>query len=301
MHYVLRQRVMNSNGKIPISKEEFDQIVCARAVNHEALAIEEKYYILLQNYFDLERAIHDLALSNLLFRAQRWSEHVDNIHAINRELLNLLSAAKAYLDQVPQHLNAVFAPSKAESETFDKMTKNEFDAVFGYRVMSVLRNHAQHGDFPVQSLELGGKWTHDNDMKLCRNGATGFIHLDALRQNQKVNAKVRAELQSLGEKLDLKPLVRQYMSSLSRLHTFVRNSMADIAQESDQTIRAMHSRFCDQVDPKPTALAAMSVDENGGFVEPQAIFLDGLDRREYLLKRCSTVENLEFHFVSGEA
>lgn len=301
MYYVLRQRILNSSADFPISQEKFDEIARARVVAHQALALEEKYYMLLQNYFDLERVIHDLALSDLLFPALRWSDYVDKIHAVNRQILNLLSAAKAYIDQVPQHLNSIFMPSKAESEMFVSMTNAEFDANFGYRIMCALRNHAQHGDFPVQSLELGSIWTRNEDQRLCRSGATAFIHLDALRYNPKVRAKTRLELESYGEKLDLKPLVRQYMSSFSRLHIFVRGMIFEVAGKSEQLIREVHNDFCKRVEVKPSALAAMSVNEENMVIEVHAVFLDGLDRWRHLLQRSSTIVNLDLHCVSGEA
>lgn len=299
MPFVLTERVLNPAGDIEITEAQFLEIGRSRLIVMEALAIEEKYALLLQNYFELERVFHDLALSTLLFRGSTWTERIDEVHTVNRHLVNLLSAAKMYVDHVPQHLNEMFVPSEAESRAFAKETSNEFESVLGYRVLSALRNHAQHADFPIQSLSLGSKWVEEDGVRRCRHTATAFIHRDVLTRNAKINAKVRSELSSLGETIDVKPLLREYLSSFARIHVAVRSISKQLIEASDRILESAQGRYKSEVNPNPAGLAAIELSESGTHVRTHSVFTDAIVRRERLERRSSTLSNLHKHFVSG--
>lgn len=59
MKFFLLERVLNSEDQIAITGQEFEEIRKAKLIALETLAIEEKYYLLLQNYLDFEKSLHD--------------------------------------------------------------------------------------------------------------------------------------------------------------------------------------------------------------------------------------------------
>lgn len=263
------------------------------------MAIEDKYSLILQNYFEFEQQLHRLALENLLYRGSRWSDFVDDIRNVNRVLMNLLSAQRMYVDQIPRHLNTVFAPSDSQSQVFVCATRSEFDVTSGYRILYALRNHAQHGEFPVQSLSLGSKWLEDGEVRYCAHTAIAFAHRDDLVQNKDLNAKVRAEILMMPEKIDLAPLVRENMSSFARLHQVVRDELRARLLESDSAIRTAYIRFEEHAGRKPIGLYIVQSGEDGVEIASHSVFMESIERRVRLEQESATITNMEKHYVSG--
>lgn len=300
MHYFLLESTFNPKEKITINHQSFEEIRKSRLIALDALAIEEKYYLLLKNYYDFEKNLHDHALADLLFQDYDWSDKVDDIHSINNSLVNLLSAGKMYIDHIPQHLNSIFEPSLAEAEEFNKKTNEQYDKSLGYRVLAALRNHTQHSDFPIHSLTYHTSWINFTGKKLCRHSATANIHIDAITKNKKFKSSIRSELAAINEKIDIKPIVRQYMSSFSTLHNHVRMIIKPTSTAGDKNLTNAKDKFQAAFSRKPIGLHAASIGENGEHKERLSIFTDVIDRRLYLERRATTLENLESHFISGD-
>ncbi|MGV8898611.1 MAG: hypothetical protein ACOH2B_05100 [Burkholderiaceae bacterium] len=290
------------NGELELTSEEFDNTKRAYFVNQRLLAFEEKYFLILQNYAEFERTLHELALASLVFGTKKWTEHVNDIQMVNGRLLNLLSSTKAYLDQAPQHLNDIFGDGCEQSAAFQKITNDEFDAYFGYRVMSAVRNHAQHSDFPVRWVEHGGQWETDGETKkLCRHHATALISVEDLVGNSAIRAATRKELSDTGkEQLNVKLVVRQYLSSMARLHMQVRQCVEVDATRNEEVVRELLSRFERAFQCKPMALTAVAINRKSMATESVPVFVENIDRRNYLVKHCRIITNMELHCISGE-
>jgi len=299
MPYHLIERLLNPAAPIEAEASDFDAIARARLATTRALAIEDKYSLVLQNYFEFEQQLHRLALENLLYHSNRWTDFVDDIRDVNRVLMNLLGAQRMYVDQIPQHLNTVFAPSEAQAKTFVAATRTEFDGSRGYRIMYTLRNHAQHGEFPVQSLSLGSKWLEEGQLRHCSHTATAFAHRDDLVQNKDLNAKVRSEFSAMPEKIDLSPLVRENISSFARLHRIVREELRPRLEESDIVLRTAYARFEEHAGRKPIGLFIVQSGDDGAEIDSHSVFLEGIDRRVRLEQESATMTNMEQHYVSG--
>jgi len=296
-HYI--ERLLDPAAPIQADAADFEAIANARVSTIQALATEDKYSLVLQNYFEFEQQLHRLALQNLMYRGSRWSDHVDDIRDVNRVLMNLLSAQRMYVDQIPQHLNSVFAPSDDQSNVFVVATRAEFDGALGYRFMYTLRNHSQHGEFPVQSLSLGSKWLEEGSLRHCSHTATAFAHRDDLVQNKDLNSKVRTEVSAMPEKIDLAPLVRENMSSFARLHRVVRDLLRPRIGESDSALKTAHFRFEQHAGRKPIGLYIVKSADDGSEIDSHSVFLEGIERRVRLEQDSATMTNMEQHYVSG--
>lgn len=289
---------------LDIDSDTFDEAKRDYVYNQATLATEEKYALVLQNYVQFESTLYGITLNHLIFRTNKWSDFVDGIQLVNGSLLNLLSSTKAYLDQVPQHLNDIFGKASAQAKVFEKMTNSEFDAHFEYRVISGLRNHLQHGDFPVRWLEFSSGWntTEEGEKETCAHRIAALMSIDELTRNDKIRANTREELKSLGQsRLDVKPLVRAYVSSIARLHRSVRTVVEQNAQPAEERVRNLIAKAQDVARKIPLGLSAVAVDEAGKFREQIPIFTENIDRRKHLLNHSSLITNLEKHFISAEA
>ncbi|MBC3874299.1 hypothetical protein [Undibacterium flavidum] len=285
---------------IEISLTEFIDAKQAYVINQRCLALEEKYSLILQNYADFESQLHSIALSTLLFGVKEWAEYMNEIQLVNGKLLNLLSSTKAYLDQVPQNLNDIFGDSCSQSELFEKNTNKEFDDFYSYRIMSAVRNHVQHSDFPIQLMQHGNQWKNEERTQ-CSHHATAYISTRELSENKKIRSKTREELVARDEdKLDVKPLVREYLSSMARLHREVRQSVNEVAMRSEAIVRQLTSRFAEVNGERVFGLAVVAISDEGRELERVPLFSENVDRRNYLIKHNAVLTNMEKHFISGE-
>lgn len=296
-HYV--EKHLNPAEPLQVDAADYEAIGKARLSTNQALAVEDKYSLILQNYFEFEQQLHRLALKNLLYRGSEWSDFVDDIRDVNRVIMNLLSAQRMYIDQVPQHLNRVFSPSDSQSKEFVAARMVEFNKSTGYRILYTLRNHAQHGEFPVQSLSLNSEWFENRQLKHCLHTATAFAHRGDLVRNKALNAKVREEISAMPEKIDLAPFVRENMSSFARLHRAARDEFRPRLEESDFSLRVAYDRFAAHAGRKPVGLCIAQSGDDGTEVDSHSIFLEAIDRRVRLEQESETLTNMEQHYVSS--
>lgn len=298
-----RYQLVDLGGRaFDIERAAFDDARCDYVFNQATLAMEEKYALVLQNYVQFESTLHEITLKKLCFNTQDWSDFIDSIQVVNGSLLNLLSSTKAYLDQVPQHLNDIFGKGSEEATAFVKLTRDEFDARFEYRVISGLRNHLQHGDFPVKWLEFFSNWSTAEGVKVsCAHKIAVLLSVDDLTRNDMIRAATRTELEATGQsRLDIKPLVRAYISSIARLHNSVRSSIEQRAQPAEDRVRALIMRARNDAAGMVLGLSVVAISETERVLEKIPVFCENIDRRKHMSKRSSLVTNLEKHFVSSE-
>ncbi len=155
--YELRRQALDSKNAVRIDETKYAKLAHAQKALLHALYIEEKLYLLLENFVEYEGELLSVGLSRMVFQRNDYTEFRDDVSLINRRLVNLLSACRAYLDSLLHHVNQICSPSKDESATLKKAKSEQYDSIFGYRVMEELRNHVQHRGFPFQSSTFGGK------------------------------------------------------------------------------------------------------------------------------------------------
>jgi len=72
MKYLLRKDVLGKVPEIEITAEEYAEFEKARNILSNALAIEEKYEIVIANYLDFEKQILD-ATASYMVRELGWT------------------------------------------------------------------------------------------------------------------------------------------------------------------------------------------------------------------------------------
>lgn len=149
MHYQLAQPWTGGKDPLPISEGEFVTLREAKAGAIRVLAIEEKMDMVLHNFVEHESDFLKLALRSAVFQEYDWSEVRDQTQLVNRRLLNLLSACRLYVDQVPQDLAALRDP--ALRKAFGAAKLHEKRARFGFLFMEAIRNYIQHRDVPFEA------------------------------------------------------------------------------------------------------------------------------------------------------
>src|SRR3954470_11435896 len=102
MPYVLCRMVLSETPTIEITEAEYTAVEPARAVINELIAVEEKYDAVMENYVELEEAVHNLGIRMLAFVDYHYEEMAAPLNLLSRRLSNLLSSARLYRDTLPQ-------------------------------------------------------------------------------------------------------------------------------------------------------------------------------------------------------
>ncbi|MEK4816854.1 hypothetical protein [Macrococcoides caseolyticum] len=67
----------------------------------------------------------------------------------NRYLLNYLAMARLFIDRVEENIAENYTKNSVEYINFKKLTSNEYDSSFTYRLLWDLRNYTQHYALPI--------------------------------------------------------------------------------------------------------------------------------------------------------
>jgi len=161
--YFLKINSINQNSELSIDQERFKQLQTSRSVLLHALAIEEKYEIIISNFLELEREAVNISISNI-YRSHVECKNFFGIRLnLNIRLINLLTSARLYRDQLLSHICACIPDKVSTKEEVKTLFSTEYGSSFEYRFMEALRNYVQHEGLPVHFLSMNSEWTGLND------------------------------------------------------------------------------------------------------------------------------------------
>jgi hypothetical protein len=298
--YGLTIAVLTRTPFVPISEDEFGAVQRAKAVVSGALGIEETFNLVVGNYREYEMELLGGALSSLLYTEGPWSEFTSRIHEVNRRLMNLLAAGRAYLDQAPHHLSATFGPTSTERKSFRLATNAEYDGHLGYRVMEELRNFALHRGLAVHHLSHDNWADGEAESRIRRNALVPSLQPKWLEGDGGFKPGVLEELRKLGDTIDLRPLVKQYLSGLARVHDHLRGITKELVGRSDQQVVDLIDRYKKEGQADVHGLVAVRRDTDGRWLEQVAVFDDPILRRRELVQRLRRVQYVDRIFTTNE-
>jgi hypothetical protein len=295
--YIIRKAVLAPTPEIEISPEEYFLLGRARAVLSSALAIEEKYEILIANYLAIETQLLQIAATNAVRDTLSYSEFFDTRSALNIALVNLLTAARLYLDQLPQDVAECLPENCGAGDIVKAQCSKEYDEHLDYRFMEALRNHVQHRGLPIHFIRQDAQWTsfgEDGSMEFTVDIAARRRYLEEDKKFKK------AVLDEVTGDVDLKAACRRYVESLSAINEFTRGVVAESVRSARAALEAAHTRYAEVYPKTPIGLTALAMDD-GRETSSVPLLLDWDDVRLELLKRNSQLINLRKRYVTGRA
>jgi hypothetical protein len=304
MKYGLDLYRMGSTVFTSLSKEEYRILVCAADGLLLTLLIEEQLDLVIGNYLEFE--------DDLLSMAARWMVSVwpeyeymqrERNLIVNRRFLNLVNACRGYLDHARHHVNKMQTPGLGSTprylDEFNKYTNEEYDTFLAYRVMEAMRNYTQHAGFPLavtyDATSVGG----DDDRRL-RYLAIPFFEVERLERGFK--SSVRKELEDLGGRVDVMPMVRQYVASLANIHEKLRELLKSSIDEWEKALRSAIDGFKNDKQTDDTlGLRVIKITGDGRTTGARGLHLNQMEYRRTLEKKNRNLGTLARRYVSSES
>jgi len=293
MDFAITALVLQRNPRLSISEVEFSELRSARAALRAAFTLEEIYDLVLGNFHELAVSALNAAVSEMTKWKQSYEEHFDVRVEFNRRSLNLLSAARLYLDQYSQWMKEV----GADSTSVRKLANNLYDSHFEYRFMEALRNHVQHVGLAVHGVNYQSKWLPPNKWERMEFSVSPYTSRSALASDAKFKSSVLSECP---EQVPIVPTSQVYVQCLSNLHGELRKLVDPVAKDARDRIQAAiarHAEAAAEVIPGLTAVAF----EGTASVEEVPLLLDWDDVRIKLAAKNRTLRALGKSYVSSRA
>lgn len=300
MEYGLAKMVISSTAWVPIEPTDYDSIREAKAGLLEGLSLEEKWDLVVENYLELETTLLDASARHMILGGDDYRSFQLERATFNRRIVNLLTAGRTYIDHAPQHVDRVLGSDSPDSQAFRAKFKEQYDARLGYRAIDALRNYVQHRGFPVHSWGFNAKWLDPPAYTKSRHTAHVNVRPDELRSDGMYKKSVLAELEAIGDRVDLMPLTRDYLEGLWVVQHFARSILRGQLEDWEATLRHFLNLFETATSEEPRHLAAYERTEEGRRTGQLQIFLDSVDYRHYLERKNVTLAKLRSRFVSSE-
>src|SRR5690349_15095768 len=112
---------------LAITSEEFGKVKLARANLLAALGSEEKCELLIENFTEYEREVFGIAQRRLLKGGSSWAASLEDMLLLNRRLVNVLTAARMYADQIKHDINSIYGSVSKVADRVRESLSREYD------------------------------------------------------------------------------------------------------------------------------------------------------------------------------
>lgn len=297
MKYLLRIHAFGKYPEIEIDKDRYVSICTAKETLLNGLEMEEKYEIFVSNYLALEEKILERAVQSMARNPHDYEDFFEVRMEFNIRMVNLLTAARLYKDQLHRHVRAIVPEVSNIKQEVEDLFSKEYDQNQQFRFMEELRNYVQHKGIPVH-------WTQHNAYSDGTGPDRQLIYSmelasqkEYLREDKKFKKKV---LEELPDKIDLKIATRSYVESMSRVHSAARKFVEKRLEASRSILECARDEYQKIHPEKFIGLSAMSFEGNQ-IVDSKSILLDWDDIRLKLTRLNSELVNLTKRYVTGKS
>lgn len=295
MKYYLRQEIIGSAAELPITENQFRSIAAARRQLTAAFALEEAYDLLVANYVELEQELLAAAAETVAQSLAEYEEFFLLRSKVNRRAVNLLTAARLYIDQAPQRLGACSTNSNTAKSEFKGWTSAHYDTSSSYRFLEALRNHVQHCGVAVHKLSVGSQWIEVEGTRLLEASVSPFTIRKYLEEDKQFKGQVLTECP---EEVNLMGYVRKYLQCLGDVHQHVRSVASPVAKAARDLLQTHISQYGESNNGQTIGLAAIQAHESGA-KQSIPLLLDWDDVRIRLTKKNRTLGSLSKQAVSS--
>jgi len=304
--YKISIYAIGPHDSVAITQEHYEEIRRAHELIIFGVAIEEKLDLLVENYAELERELLDMAVQHCVFSGAIGELLSEARHRTNRRLINLLTAIRLYHDQTAHSLSSVYGKDSKILNDFRFSASKEYDGKLSYRALEAIRNHVQHASlpitaisFPMNTVERDDSKEHPRPVTRIRYKVVPYIGTESLEENPKFKKTVLEEIKRISNKkndIEVMPMVREYISSIGRIHAHLRTLIKENLESAAKTINYFRS-----IAPEISeGLAAIQSNEQGLYTNHISLVDRPIQRWEKLSSKNSSLERVDRSFVSSE-
>ena len=168
--------------------------------------------------------------------------------------------------------------------------------------MEALRNYVQHRGYPIQGLIYNNKLVRKNSNKRNLFSITPYIKIQELEKDNKFKKATLKEIKPLGDKIDLKPILREYVEALWNIHAKVRELLKSDIIDWEKLFQNTFNKF-QSINSKIVPIISLSVikqNKNGSYINSIEIDKFIIEYRQVLQRKNSTFIDLSKRYVTNE-
>jgi hypothetical protein len=265
-NYEIRRLALGCDVFIPIDESMFTELKKSFTSLVRLLEIEQTYDTVVGNYVELEKCVLSIAIESYLRRPLMQNDSEVHRSSINRTILNLFTACRAYIDHSRHFVSELSGKDSPQFETLCNSIRSQYDRSLSYRVIEALRNYSQHCGLPTQSFSYEVRRV-DRKAKLdtITSRVSPSLILGHLRKESGIKKSVLDELEAAhGHDVPLLPMVREYVSSLSEVNTRIRKCYSGEEKSWCSLLDQWGNQFLQAENGSDSLLgvAALNFDEN---------------------------------------
>lgn len=296
MKYFLKINAMGMHPELSVDREEYQSLRTAHTMLSEALAMEEKYEILISNHLDIEKELLSHAVQLMLCKPQDYDDIFQVRIDLNRKMVNLLTAARLYVDQLHQHVIAILAHDIEIKQKVKSLFAREYDNFPEYRFMEALRNYVQHSGMPVHRKQFREFVNDAGGVRQVVYAMEMSAQKEYLQQDDKFKKKI---LEEMPDEVDLKDCTRVYVECISRVHSSLRDMAEEFLNDAGLSIDRKIRSYMVISEEKWIELRAFAVNDDE-VVDSFPLMLDWENVRLGLIRRNEQLVNLRNRYVTGQ-
>lgn len=291
--FFLKNITLDALHKKEISKESYLQIKSSSLTLTGALEIEKKYHIFIKNHKEFELEILTSTLNSSIHHMTAYGNILKTTLDLNARLMNLLSSARAYFDQTPKDVTRFIDKSKRTEDTVKSLIKSNKESNNSFRFIEELRNHSQHYGLPIHTLVIDMK--KDNDTNNIAHSIDCKCQKDILLED----TRFKGALDQMPDDIDIIMHIREYASTLSDMHTYIRKEICEHAKLARKLITETISSFNEDFNYNAQHLEMYHI-KSGIKIEKRNIFLHWDNERLELEKHNQSLGSMKRRYITSK-
>lgn len=301
MKYRITRRILGYRNFVEITMDTFEATKKAKSNLMNYLFIEEKLEYVLGNLYEFEMELTKAGLDDIFISYRSWSDGVSQIHSVVRRIINLLAACRLYLDHVMHNIGEIYGGKSDLASLVKAKKKEQYDNVLAYRAMEALRNYAQHRGIPLNGITWGASLVGEEQGNPVQHIVRPWLRIGELAEDSAIKPSIIAELKAVGEKVDIRPLIREYVDCIGRIHGVIRAGLDADSVRWKTALDNIVEQFKATGDVDLIGLVVAEMDDSGKLCEAVDVFFDFIERREELAKKNRRLADFARHFISTDS
>lgn len=238
MQYFVSKDLKLDENSLEISQNEYDALLTSYQNLSNAIYIEEKFDIIMENFMEYENDLLTTAWRSIVFIYLYDDELKKARELITRRIINLLSIGLIFEGQCKSHLRKITS-LKTQKTAIDKMINDIKANSLGYSFCKELRNYALHQDFPVTiiSNKFDREYISAEDSYLCSK-IIPMVSTEVCENfsKEEKDTLIKSLSTKYGMKLDLRPLIREFILGIYNILFKSRVLIADETSKNETLI-----------------------------------------------------------------